>query len=144
MSGFMTWILPIIEDSWFLQGLIINTSFTIGSIPFTKIRIGNMFKNRKKERIRKAQNELNIWCSQKLIGENYIEKSYFENQLFILASKYNLEVKEIYNDKKNFGKTLINLIVNNDLIDSDTKEEIASKIRNNKIFKIRNNKIFLN
>lgn len=128
MCGFMAWILPIIEDSWLLQGLIINATFTIGSIPFTKIKIRNMFKNRKKGRIKNAQNELNILCSQKMIAEKYIEKSYYENQLFILASKYNLEVKDIYNDKKVFGKNLINTIINIDLIDSNTKEEIASKL----------------
>lgn len=134
MPDFLTWILPIIEDSWFLQGLIINATFTIGSIPFTKIKIKNIFKNRKKERIKYAQDELEMLCSQKMIADKHIEKSYFENQLFILASKYNLEATDIYNDKKDFGKNLINTITSSRLIDNDTKEELAFKIRKNKLF----------
>ncbi len=134
MLDFITWVLPIIEDSWLLQGLIGNTVFTIGSIPFTKIKIRNMFKNRKRKRIKDAQNELKILCLQKMIAEKHIEKSYFENLLFILASKYNIEVNDIYNDEKVFGQSLINTIINDDLIDSNIKEEIAFQIRNNKIF----------
>lgn len=134
MYSFMTWILPIMQDSWFLQGLIINATFTIGSIPFTKIKIKNIFKNRKKERIKYAQDELKMLCLQKMIADRHIEKNYFENQLFIIASKYNLEVTDIYNDKKVFGKNLINTITNSDLINNDTKEELAFKIRKNKLF----------
>lgn len=134
MSGFMEWLLPIIGDSWLIQGLIANTVFSLCSIPFTKVTIRNVFKNRKKERIKAAQNEFEILCAQKMIIERHIEKNYFENQLFLLATKYNLETKDIYNDEKAFGKKLINKIIGINLIDGNTKEAIASQIRNNNIF----------
>lgn len=126
--------LAIFGEEWFLQGIFINASFAVVSIPFTRRIFQNIFKNRKKDKIKKAGNELKIYCLQKLIGEKYIDKNEFENQLFLIANKYELNKEDIYANKNVFIKELMISIIDTNLIDANTKEKIANKIRHDQIF----------
>lgn len=75
MLYFIIWVLPtIIKDSWLLQGLIVNAIFTIGSIPFTNMKIRNMFKNRKKKRIENAQDEHKYCVRKKCLPRKKLKK----------------------------------------------------------------------
>lgn len=134
MNNFWSLIMGIIGESWFWQGIIINTAFTVGSMLFTNKMLKKVVKNRKKSRIKNACSELKTYCLQQLIKDKHINKNDFENQLYIIANRYKLDVKDIYNDKNIFGQNLIRTVLEIDLIDNNTKEKIANKIRKDKIF----------
>lgn len=144
MDEFLLWIITIIEESWFLQGIIINTVFSIVSIPFTNKIVQKTFKNRKKNRIKNAYEELKIYCIQQLIEEKYIDKKRLENQMFIITKRYNLSTEDIYDDNNTFHNKLIDSIIDINLIDDSTKEKIISIIRNEKLFINSRNKNIAN
>lgn len=132
---FNNWsFLLIFTESWFWQGIIINTSFALVSLPFTNKVVQKMFKNRKKNRVRNAFNEIKVYCLQQIIKNKHINKDDFESQLYIIANRYELDIKDIYKDKNIFKQKLIHSILEIDLIDNTTKEKIANKIRKDKIF----------
>lgn len=134
MYNFWIFIFSTVSESWFLQGIIINTAFALCSMPFTNKVVQKTFKNRKINRVKNACNELNTYCIQQIIRDKHIDKDNFENQIYIIASKYKLEVNDIYNDKNIFGQNLTRIILKLTFIDDNTKEKIISKIRKDKLF----------
>lgn len=132
---FIDWsFLLIFTEPWFWQGIIINTLFSIASIPFTNKIVQKVFRNRKRNRIKNALNEIKVYCLQQIIKDKHINRDNFENQLYIIANRYELDIKDIYNDKNIFDKTLIHSILEVNIIDGTTKEKIANQIRKNEIF----------
>lgn len=132
---FSDWsFLLIFTEPWFWQGIMVNTSFTLASLPFTNKIVQKIFKNRKSNRIKNAFNEIKIYCLQQIIQDKYINKNDFENQLYMIANRYRLDIKDIYKDKNIFKQNLIRSILEVDLIDNSTKEKMVNKIRKDKIF----------
>lgn len=125
--------LLIFTEPWFWQGLIINASFALVSMPFTSRTVYKIFRNSKWNRIKNALNELKIYCLQQIIKDKHIDKDDFENQLYMIANRYKLDVKDIYN-KNIFRQTLIHSILETDLIDDITKAQITNIIRKDTIF----------
>lgn len=134
MYNFWLFIISTITESWFLQGIIINTAFALCSMPFTNKVVRKAIKNRKINRVKNACNELNTYCIQRIIGDKHIDKDDFENQIYIIANKYKLDVNDIYNDKNIFGQNLTRIILGLTFIDDNTKEKIINKIRKDKLF----------
>lgn len=126
--------LLIFAEPWFWQGIVVNTSFALVSLPFTNKIVQKFFVNRKRNRIKNAFNEIKIYCLQQIIKDKHINKDDFENQLYMIANRYNLDTKDIYKDDNIFKQTLIHSILGIDFIDNNTKEKIANKIRKDKLF----------
>lgn len=134
MNNFLLLIAELVEESWFWQGIIINTSFALGTMPFTNKIVQKVFRNRKGNRIKNARAELRTYCLQHLIKDKHIDKVDFENEIYMLTIRYKLDKKDIYNDQNTFLKNLTQSILQIDLLDNSTKEKISNKIRKEKIF----------
>lgn len=70
---------------------------------------------------------------RQLIKGEKIVRDEFNNKLFIIASKHNLEIKDLFIDKKSFFQRLAKSIISIDYLDERFKENIVYEIRNNKI-----------
>lgn len=114
--------------------MMVNASFAICSIPFTNKILENFFKNRKKNRIKEARNELEKYCLQQLIMKQKINKNNFDNQLFIISKKYAINIKEIFISEYILSQNLAQSIININLFDEDFKENIIYRIRNKSLF----------
>lgn len=134
MNNFWLIIAEIAGNSWFWQGMIINAAFTLVTMPFTNKIVQKIFRNRKKNRIAYARDELQTFCIQQLLENKNINKDEFENMIYMLAIKYNLDKKDIYNDKIIFLQNLAQSILKIDLLGNNTKEKLSDKIRKDNIF----------
>lgn len=126
---FLSPLIMLIEDSWLLQGLLINTTYTLLSIPFTSKIIANVFKNRKKIRIVNARQELYIEYIKRTFTKDNISAKNFKNLLYIIANKYNLLISDVYGDDDLFLKNITTKILNLDIIDDTKKEQLIASIR---------------
>ena len=126
--------LLIFAEPWFWQGMVVNTSFTLALLPLTNRIVQKLFVNRKKNRIKNALNEFKIYCLQQIIKDKHINKDDFENQLYMIANRYNLDIKDIYKDTNVFKQILVHSLLEIDFIDNNTKEKIANRIRKDKLF----------
>ncbi len=127
-------ITTLVGESWILQGLITNGIYSLISFPFTNKIIKNKWINHKKRRIKDAIKELETYCVQQLIQTGTINRKEYENKIFIITSKYDLELKDIFTTENNFFQQLVKFIINTNLLDEKTKENIIYKIHNNNIF----------
>lgn len=134
MNNFLILFTEIIGESWFWQGIIINTSFTLATLPFTNKMVQKIFKNRKRNKIKNARKELEIYCLQQLLKDKHLNKEDFENQIYMIANRYKLDIKDIYNDKNTFFKNLTHTILEIDLLDDGEKERLSNRIRKEKVF----------
>lgn len=135
-SDFLSAFISIFKEPWFLQGMLVNASFTICSIPLSYNFLQKLFRNCKKNRIREARNELELYCLQKLIAKEEINKGDFDTQLFIISNKYKIKIKDLFVNEEEFRKNLALSIININLIDKHFKENIIYKIKHNNLFKL--------
>lgn len=134
MNNFFLSIIKIFNHSWFLQGVSINSFCALFSIPFTRNFFQKVFRNRKRNRIESSRNELLTYCLKQLIEHKYINNTDFENQLYLIAIKYELDEKDICEDKNAFIQNVMPTLSKEELISNDIKKKIANKIRKNEIF----------
>jgi hypothetical protein len=135
-SDSLSYFISIFKEPWFLQGMLVNASFTICSIPLSYNFLQKLFKNRKRNRIKEARNELELYCLQKLITKEELNKGDFDTQLFIISNKYRIKIKDVFVNEEEFRKNLALSIININLIDEHSKENIIYKIKHNNLFKL--------
>ena len=126
---FLSPLVMLIEDSWLLQGLFINTAYTILSIPITNKIVTKIFKNRKKIKIANAQQELYTEYVKRIFSEDNITEKNLKNLLYVISSKYDLLIGEVYGNDELFLKNITNTILNLNIIDEKRKERLVASIR---------------